>query len=531
MEKRIERLQQLEAQLQAPPPSRVGFLDAVLGGKKKLKGVAPDRLFAMTTAYVTMRDRPRHDERRLGRDRRSSRSPPPTSTRSSRTPRSCCTAPPRRPGSTLESADDEFGYRWLILRDPDFEDLVVSLNTISTELQGGGYGDRLLAAVFPFEEKGKRRLLHLQLQARRALPVRARPGREAARLRARAAAEGPARQGAPVRGGHVALVPAVGDPAVGHRLPTVVPGICRAANLRRNHHGGCQGLQSARRYAPRGHTVAATSGQQAVRRCQRVEGVPPWQRLLRDSRLRPSSRTRELGVHGALVERPALTAALIARQTDGDGRPRSSPRGCRHRPRGVLPRSRPGHASEPTCSTRCRTRAEAHAVGAPLRRPAAGRPRCARRSRPHRRATAQDGSRGVSTSYARLASFCLSDPGVLDGMVESSRLDELTGCLTTRAHAGELSRGDRSVRPLRPAASCGFIDARRIRRGDRRVADIYAPTRLWSRLRSALAAACAARTRLRSLRRDEFIAIRPRPARHAACSLAGRSTGSSRRRA
>jgi hypothetical protein len=32
---------------------------------------------------------------------------------------------------------------------------VVALNTVSTQLQGGGYGDRLLAAVFAFEEKGK----------------------------------------------------------------------------------------------------------------------------------------------------------------------------------------------------------------------------------------------------------------------------------------------------------------------------------------------------------------------------------------
>jgi len=55
----------------------------------------------------------------------------------------------------LESSDDEFGYRWLILRDTEFEDLVVSLNTVSTELQGGGYGDRLLACVFAFEEEGK----------------------------------------------------------------------------------------------------------------------------------------------------------------------------------------------------------------------------------------------------------------------------------------------------------------------------------------------------------------------------------------
>jgi len=58
--------------------------------------------------------------------------------------------------SKIRSADDEFGYRWLILSDDDFDDIVVSLNTPSTELQGGGYGDRLLAAVFSFEQKGKR---------------------------------------------------------------------------------------------------------------------------------------------------------------------------------------------------------------------------------------------------------------------------------------------------------------------------------------------------------------------------------------
>jgi hypothetical protein len=58
-------------------------------------------------------------------------------------------------GTTIKAADDEFGYRWLILADPDFEDLVVAINTVSTQLQGGGYGDRILCAVFAFEEKGR----------------------------------------------------------------------------------------------------------------------------------------------------------------------------------------------------------------------------------------------------------------------------------------------------------------------------------------------------------------------------------------
>jgi hypothetical protein len=58
-------------------------------------------------------------------------------------------------GTTVETRDDQFGYRWVILRDEDFEDLVVAMNLVSTQLQGSGYGDRLLAAVFPFEEDGK----------------------------------------------------------------------------------------------------------------------------------------------------------------------------------------------------------------------------------------------------------------------------------------------------------------------------------------------------------------------------------------
>src|ERR687885_373440 len=46
-------------------------------------------------------------------------------------------------GTTVDTADDEFGY------------LVVSVNVVSGQLEGGGYGDRLLAAVFAFEEEGR----------------------------------------------------------------------------------------------------------------------------------------------------------------------------------------------------------------------------------------------------------------------------------------------------------------------------------------------------------------------------------------
>jgi hypothetical protein len=132
----------------------VGFLDAVLGGRRKLKQPAPDRLFAMTTAQVTL-------DTGLEIKHRGAAGIvfQPVGTADFKQivqqAEELVRGTAEETGSELESADDEFGYRWLILRDPDFEDLVVSLNTVSTELQGGGYGDRLLACVFPFAEDGK----------------------------------------------------------------------------------------------------------------------------------------------------------------------------------------------------------------------------------------------------------------------------------------------------------------------------------------------------------------------------------------
>jgi hypothetical protein len=132
----------------------MGFLDALMGGKRKLKGVAPDRLFAMSTAYVTL-------DTGLGIKSRGAAGivfqPLGTADFKSivKDAEELVHGTAEETGTTVESADDEFGYRWVVLRDPDFEDLVVSLNTISTELQGGGYGDRLLAAVFAFEEEGR----------------------------------------------------------------------------------------------------------------------------------------------------------------------------------------------------------------------------------------------------------------------------------------------------------------------------------------------------------------------------------------
>jgi hypothetical protein len=133
----------------------VGFLDALLGGRgKRVKGAAPDRLFAMTTAQVAL-------DTGLGLKHKGAAGivfqPLETADFDGivKETEELLRAGAEDTGTVVESSEDEYGYRWLIFRDPDFEDLVVALNTISTQLQESGYGDRLLAAVFPFEDKGQ----------------------------------------------------------------------------------------------------------------------------------------------------------------------------------------------------------------------------------------------------------------------------------------------------------------------------------------------------------------------------------------
>lgn len=132
----------------------MGFLDALFGSKGKLKGAAPDRLFAMTTANVTL-------ETGLGLKHRECAGivfqPLGTADfqQMVKETEELLAGTAEETGTTVETHDDQFGYRWLILRDPDFDDLVVAMNTISVQLQGSGYGDRLLAAVFGYSENGK----------------------------------------------------------------------------------------------------------------------------------------------------------------------------------------------------------------------------------------------------------------------------------------------------------------------------------------------------------------------------------------
>ncbi|MFB6184735.1 MAG: hypothetical protein ABEI96_09295 [Haloarculaceae archaeon] len=55
-------------------------------------------------------------------------------------------------GTVAELTADDHGYHWVVLEDPDFEDLVTSVHFAADTFVERGYGSRLLAAVFGFRK-------------------------------------------------------------------------------------------------------------------------------------------------------------------------------------------------------------------------------------------------------------------------------------------------------------------------------------------------------------------------------------------
>jgi hypothetical protein len=127
----------------------MGLFD-VLFGKKKLKSATLDRLFALSTAYVSLQT-----EQGLRTSGSGAVIFKPLSAsefvRVENEIQQLLEVASRDSGSEVKRREDTYGYTWLVIRDPDFEDLVTSTHLISSELQARGFGEQLLAAVFRFD--------------------------------------------------------------------------------------------------------------------------------------------------------------------------------------------------------------------------------------------------------------------------------------------------------------------------------------------------------------------------------------------
>jgi len=127
----------------------VGLRD-ILSGRKKLPGPKDDRLFALTTAAVTMQV-----ELGLKTAGVGAITFKPQSSGEFRSAfddvDKLVDAVAAQCGSTVERHSDDYGYDWIVVHDPDLEDLVTTAHTLAAELTAQGFGEQLLAAIFKFD--------------------------------------------------------------------------------------------------------------------------------------------------------------------------------------------------------------------------------------------------------------------------------------------------------------------------------------------------------------------------------------------
>ena len=129
----------------------MGLLDVVLG-RRKLKRASSDRLFAIATAAVTMETQLNlYPVGSAGIVFKALETADFSDT--TRELEELLRSAAADTGTKIASTDDEFGYRWTILKDPDFEDLVTSVNVVNESLESAGYSEQLLCSVFPFEDR------------------------------------------------------------------------------------------------------------------------------------------------------------------------------------------------------------------------------------------------------------------------------------------------------------------------------------------------------------------------------------------
>jgi len=127
----------------------MGLTD-VLFGRKKLKKAVEEKLFALSTARITL-------ESDLGLKPAGSAAVvfKPLSAaefvRAENELQELLDVAARDSGSRIRRKSDEYGFEWLIVEDPDFEDLVTTVHLVGSELKARGFGPQLLAAIFRFD--------------------------------------------------------------------------------------------------------------------------------------------------------------------------------------------------------------------------------------------------------------------------------------------------------------------------------------------------------------------------------------------
>ena len=130
----------------------------ILTGRHQVKGPAPDRLFAITTAYITLESE--HQIAPAGKAAIVFQALATSDFEATlKEMEEVVTATGGESATTVATQDDSFGYRWMVLSNPpaapSIEDLAVGINAVSSSIETAGHGERLLCAVFAFTDANR----------------------------------------------------------------------------------------------------------------------------------------------------------------------------------------------------------------------------------------------------------------------------------------------------------------------------------------------------------------------------------------
>ena len=161
----------------------MGLLDglrAVLGLRAETdarRDADPDDLFGMSTAYLTMEADLGYDSLDIGAlcfsgvDSRSFRDAVDEV-------EAILEAGREETGTEFSVTSDDHGYHWVVLEDDNPEDLITSMHFAADTFIEHGYGSRLLAAVFAYEDHDGPAYWIYSFRRGAFYPFAPRPGRE-----------------------------------------------------------------------------------------------------------------------------------------------------------------------------------------------------------------------------------------------------------------------------------------------------------------------------------------------------------------
>jgi hypothetical protein len=129
----------------------------ILTGRHEVKGPAPDRLFAIATAYVALEAE--HQIAPAGAAAIVFQALQTSEFEAAIAEmEDIVKATGSDSGVQVHTEDDRYGYRWMVLGGGSVEDLAVGINAVSGSIETAGHGERLLCAVFAFKDAHGRKL-------------------------------------------------------------------------------------------------------------------------------------------------------------------------------------------------------------------------------------------------------------------------------------------------------------------------------------------------------------------------------------